>query len=47
MVEVEYERVVRICNMFSYEKSTALLSSGIPNIYKNGENADRPTKPIF
>ena len=25
VVEVEYRRVVRICNMFSYEKSTALL----------------------
>ena len=46
MIEVEYERVVRIYSMFSYEKSTALLSSSIPKILKNGENV-RPTKPIF
>ena len=44
MVEVEYERVERVCsNMFSYEKSTVLLSSDIPKIYKNCENTDRPT----
>ena len=31
MVELEYERVARICdNMFSYKKSTVLLLSGIP-----------------
>ena len=44
MVELEYERVARICdNMFSYKKSTVLLLSGIPKIYKNCENTDRPT----
>ena len=36
IVEVEHERVVRVCsNMFSYEKSTVLLSLDVPKIYKN------------
>ena len=48
MIEVEHERVARVCNnMFSWEKSTALLSSDIQKLYKIRENADQPTDPIF
>ena len=39
-VEVECERVARVCNMFSPERLTALFSLDIPKIYKNCENID-------
>ena len=48
MVEVEHERVVRVCsNMLSYEKLTVLLSLDVPEIYKNRESTDRPSDPIL
>ena len=48
MVEVEHERVARVCsNMLSYEKSTVLLSLDVPKIYKNRENTDQPSDLIL
>ena len=47
MVEVEYERVARVCNNVFYEKLTVLLSLDIPKNCENHENTDWPTDLIF
>ena len=47
MVEVEYDRVARVCNNVFLRTIDYFIVFGYSKNYKNHENADQPTDPIF